>query len=183
MCSGLRFRGAGKTAASCADSSRSIFRAEVLIVDAARRLRTVNTRTPFDDVEIEFQNSPLAEDHFGHGNQCELRTFAENRAASSEKDILHELLREGGSLHEGGSSFHVVRGGEFHRMPVETMVLIEARVFGGDDGMLEIGRDLAERNKLVALVIRLVVNPALQAALDVHRGGRRVDPPEEEKHQ
>jgi len=36
--------------------------------------------------------------------------------------------------------------------------------------VLEVGRDLAERNELVAFVIRSVVNPGLQAALYVHRG-------------
>jgi len=53
------------------------------------------------------------------------------------------------------------------------MVLVEARVFRGDDSMLEIGRDLAQRNEFV----RRVVNPSLQAALQVHRGGWWVDPP------
>ena len=32
--------------------------------------------------------------------------------------------------------------------------------------VLEIGRDLAERNEFVAFAIRRVVNPGLQAALD-----------------
>jgi hypothetical protein len=27
-------------------------------------------------------------------------------------------------------------------VPIEPMVLVEARVFGGDDGVLKIGRDL-----------------------------------------
>jgi len=55
-------------------------------------------------------------------------------------------------------------------------MLVEAGVFRGDDGMLEIGRDLAERNEFVSLVIRRVVNPGFQVALQVYRGGRRVDP-------
>jgi hypothetical protein len=49
------------------------------------------------------------------------------------------------------------------------MVLVEARVLRGDDSVLELGRDLAERNELVAFVIRSVVNPSLQVALDVDR--------------
>jgi len=55
-------------------------------------------------------------------------------------------------------------------------VLVEARVFRGDDSMLEIGWDLAQRNEFVSLVIGRVVNPGLQAALHVHGGGRWVDP-------
>ena len=50
------------------------------------------------------------------------------------------------------------------------MVLVEVRVLCGDYGVLEIGRDLAERNEFVAFVIGSVVNPGLQPALDVHRG-------------
>jgi hypothetical protein len=50
------------------------------------------------------------------------------------------------------------------------MVLVEAGVLRGDYSVLEIGRDLAERNEFVAFVIWSVVYPGLQAALDVHRG-------------
>jgi hypothetical protein len=42
---------------------------------------------------------------------------------------------------------------------------------------------LTERNEFVAFAIRRVVNPGLQAALDVHRGGRWVDPPGGYEHQ
>ena len=63
------------------------------------------------------------------------------------------------------------------------MVLVEARILRGDYSVLEIGRDLAERNEFVAFVIRRVVNPGLQAALDVHCGCRWVDPPRGHKDQ
>jgi hypothetical protein len=55
-------------------------------------------------------------------------------------------------------------------MPIEPMVLVEARILRGDYCVLEIKRDLAQRNELVAFVIRSVVNPGLHATLDVHRG-------------
>jgi hypothetical protein len=58
-----------------------------------------------------------------------------------------------------------------------TVMLIKARIFCRDDSMLQIGRDLAQRNEFVSGVIRHVVSPGLQAALHVHRGGRWVDPP------
>ena len=72
--------------------------------------------------------------------------------------------------------FDVFFGIDSNRVPIEPMVLVEARVFRGDDSVLEIGRDLAERNECVAFVVGLVVNPGLQAPLNVNRGGRRVDP-------
>jgi len=43
--------------------------------------------------------------------------------------------------------------------------------------VLEIGRDLAERNKSVAFLIRLEVNPSLETALDMDGVDRGVDPP------
>jgi hypothetical protein len=49
--------------------------------------------------------------------------------------------------------------------------------------MLEIERDLAERNEFVAFSIRRVVNPGLHAALHVHHGCRRVNPPRAHKSQ
>jgi len=69
-----------------------------------------------------------------------------------------------------------VVGCEFHRLPIEAMVLIEARILRGDDGVLEIGRDLAEWNEFVVCQVRLVMNESLEAALDMDRGCRWVDP-------
>src|SRR5580658_8868803 len=68
-------------------------------------------------------------------------------------------------------------------MPIESMVLVEVRVLCGDYSVLEIRRDLVERNEFVAFAIRRVVKPGLQAALDVHCGRRRVDPPGGHEHQ
>jgi hypothetical protein len=63
------------------------------------------------------------------------------------------------------------------------MMLVKARILRGDYGVLEFERDLAERNEFVAFVIRSVVNPNLQVALDVHRGRRWIEPPSGKKDQ
>jgi hypothetical protein len=68
-------------------------------------------------------------------------------------------------------------------VPIEAMVLVEARVFRGDDSVLKIGRDLTERNKFVAFAVRRVVSPSLQATLDVHCSGRWIDPPGSQKEE
>ena len=52
------------------------------------------------------------------------------------------MLRDGGAAADA-SAFHVFVGGEFHGLPIEAVVLVEARVLGGDDGVLEVGGDLA----------------------------------------
>jgi hypothetical protein len=51
----------------------------------ARRLRTINTRAPFNHVEIDLKNAGLAEDQLGYRNESELRALAENRAARPKK--------------------------------------------------------------------------------------------------
>src|SRR5208282_1212442 len=152
------------------------------VVVTTRRLCTINTRAPFNHVEIDLQNAPLAEDEFGHRYQCELRTLAEDRAARSEEYVLYKLLRNGGSS-ASATAFQIVFGSDLDLVPIEPMVLVEARVLRGDNSVLEIGRDLAERNEFVAFAIRSVVNPGLQAALEVHRGCRWVDPPGGQKDQ
>jgi len=56
------------------------------------------------------------------------------------------------------------------------VVLVEARVFSGDDGVLKVRRDLAQRNELIVFVVGFAVNEGLKAALHVNGGGGRVDP-------
>jgi len=86
------------------------------------------------------------------------------------------LLRKRGPS-TNAAAFHIVFRSVLNRLQIESMVLVEARVFRRDDGMLEIGRDLAEWNELVSFVIGRVVNPGLQVALHVYRGCRWIDPP------
>ncbi len=140
-----------------------------------RRLCTINTRAPFDHVEVKLQNALLAEDEFGHRYQRDLRALAKERSARSEEQVFYELLREGRTS-ANPAAFHIFFGSEVDRVPIEAMVLVETRVFSGDDGVLKIGRDLAERNEFVAFLIRRTMNPSLHAALDVHCGCRWVDP-------
>ena len=72
---------------------------------------------------------------------------------------------------------------ELERLPVEAVVLVEARILGGDDRVLQIGRDLAEGDEFVVFAIGRAVHPGLHAALEVHSGRRRVDPPGGHKEQ
>jgi hypothetical protein len=50
-----------------------------------RRLCTINTRAPFNHVEVYLQNALFAEDEFGHRDQCRLYTLAQDRTARSEE--------------------------------------------------------------------------------------------------
>jgi len=128
------------------------------------------------------RDAALAEDQFRHRNKRELGALAKEGAASSEEQIFYQLLREGGAS-ANATAFHIAFSCDLHRVPIESMMLVEASVFRGDDGMLEIRRDLGQRNEFVTFVIRRVANPCLKAALHVHCGGRRVDPPRSQKNQ
>jgi hypothetical protein len=108
--------------------------------------------------------------------------FAEDRAAGSEEQVFYQLLRKRGRS-ANAAALHIVFSGNLHRVPIESMMLVEASVFRGDDSMLEVGRDLAQRNEFVSFVIRRVANPCLQAALHVHCGARWVDPPDSHKNE
>ena len=179
---GVSLQGQGQ---NCGESGR-LFPVDIpgggSVIITARRLRTINTRAPLDHVEVELQNAPLAEDQFGHRDKRELGPLTEDGAARAEEQILYQLLRKGGPT-ANAAAFHIVFSSDFYRVPIESMMLVEARVFRGDDSMLEIGRDLAQRNKCISLVIGCVVNPGLQAALHMHRGGRWVDPPRSHEDQ
>ncbi len=148
----------------------------------AGRFRAKYAGSPFDYVYVDLQNALFAKNEFSDWYQCGLRAFAEERATRSEEEILYELLRNGGSP-ASAFAFQILLSGDLDLVPIESMVLVEARVFRGDYSVLEIGGDLIERNEMVAFAIWGVVNPGLHAALDVHCGCRRVDPPGRNKDQ
>ena len=152
------------------------------VVVMTGRVRAINPGSPFDHIEVDLQNALLAKKEFGDRHQGELRAFAEDRAAGSEEEVFYELLGQGrGSA--GATALPIFVGSDLDLVPIEAMVLVEARVFRGDDSVLKIRRDLTERNEFVAFAIWRVVNPGLQAALDVHGSGRWIDPPGSHKEQ
>jgi len=98
------------------------------------------------------------------------------------KNFFYELLSNGGSS-ASAIALQIVFGCDSDLVPIESMVLVKVRVLCGDYSVLQVGRDLAERNEFVALAIRRAVNPGLHAALHVHRGCWWVDPPCGHKNQ
>lgn len=145
------------------------------VVIIARGVGAVNAGAPLDEVEIELEDAALAEDEFGDGDQGEFGTFAKDGAAGSEEKVFDKLLSKGGGSADAVATFHVCVGVDADLVPVEAVVLVEAGVFSGDDGVLEVGRDLAERDEAVAGVVGTMVDPGLEAALNVDGGGGRID--------
>ena len=78
------------------------------------------------------------------------------------------MLGDGGASTDA-AALHIAIGGELDGVPIETVVLEEARVLCGDDGVLKVGRYLIEGNELVTLAIGLALHPGLYTALDARR--------------
>jgi hypothetical protein len=79
------------------------------------------------------------------------------------------LLSNGGGSARA-AAIQIVFGNDLDLVPIEPMVLVEARVLRSDYGVLEIGRDLVDRNESVALVIRRAVNLDLQSHFRIIAG-------------
>ena len=103
---------------------------------AAGRLRAINTRAPFDYIQIEFQDALFAENQFGDGNEGKLSAFAKQGAAGSEEDVFHQLLRNGGPAAKT-ATFEIILSSDLDGVPIESVMLVEARIFSGNDGMLQ----------------------------------------------
>lgn len=170
---------------NCGEPSR-IFAADIpgwdSVIVVASGFSAINAGAPLDYIEIKLEDPPLAEDHLGDRDKRELGGLAEVGAFRTEEEVFYQLLSNRGPA-ANAPALHIIFRGNFDRVPVESMMLIEARVFSGDDGVLQVGRNLAEWNEFVALVIGLVVNPGLHAALHVNSGGGRINPPGSHKHQ
>jgi hypothetical protein len=83
------------------------------------------------------------------------------------------LLRNGGSP-ASAIAFQIVFGSDLDLVPIESMVLVEVRVLCGNYSVVEIGRDLAERNEFVAiqnLAADLVRARVLAVFILVSQGG------------
>src|SRR6185437_9793617 len=77
------------------------------VIVTTRRLCAIDTRTPFNDIEVELEDPLLAEDEFGHRHQGGLRTLAKEGSARSEEQVFYELLGNCGASARA-TAFHVL---------------------------------------------------------------------------
>ena len=63
------------------------------------------------------------------------------------------------------------------------MVLVKARIFRRHYGVLEIGRDLGERNEMVALLVGAILEPRLKLPLALYRGRGWIDPSRQQEQE
>ena len=77
----------------------------------------------------------------------ELAQLAPGRPRGREVEVLGELLGDRRAADLQLALLPVLLEGAAHRVPVHAVVLPEARVLGGDDGALQLGRDPRERHR------------------------------------
>src|SRR5215813_6871802 len=118
-----------------------------------RGFSAVHAGSPFNDVQIELENAPLAEDAFGERHERILDSLAHEGMTCGEEQVLDQLLRDRGSAAQASSVLLLFFDSVANLLPIEAMMLVKAAVFGGNHGVLKIGRDAVERNKRVALAV------------------------------
>jgi hypothetical protein len=102
---------------------------------------SVDARPPLDHVEVDLENTLLREDPLGERRQGEVERFAGRPTVRREKQVLHQLLRDGRAAAETSSTGGFVPN-FIELLPVDAVVLIETTVLGGDHGALQVERNL-----------------------------------------
>ena len=142
--------------------------------------------TPFDAVEVDLEDAPLAEQRLELPCEHKLLAFANKGALAAEKEILGELLGDrrpaddlgGARRRDGAAARSVLTGNAFvdplgddlgmlvafpgllQGVPFDAAVFDETGILGGDHRALEVRRD------------RPVVNPFLLPSRRVRRPGQ-----------
>src|SRR4030088_811990 len=116
---------------------------------SARRLDSVNAVAHVDDVEVELEDLLLGERVLDETRQSELGELLPQRArwifANGERVARH-LHRDGAESFARAPGANVGHDRAEEPAPVETAVLVESSVFGGDERLLDELGDGAERN-------------------------------------
>ena len=126
-CRALRRIGLGRIAASRAASRAERFCADFRNASACRGLcAEFAVRSPFGDVEIDFERAALGQDEVDPKRQREFERLAHETTAWPEEQILRELLRDGRSAAHLGEV--ALREGVAQLAKVNSVVTAEAGV-------------------------------------------------------
>ena len=107
-----------------------------VIVKLRRSFGAIDSAAPFDHVQIQLQNPVLGQKSLGQRHQGKLHAFAKKRPLGRQKQILDQLLRDGGPAAPQPMMLHIVFDNLLHFDPVESVMLAEPSVFGCYHGVL-----------------------------------------------
>ena len=122
----------------------------------------------------------FVQDRFCEGDNRELYSLPNERSIRGKKQIPYKLLRDGGRA-TLPMLFYVFFRGDSDLIPIETVMLVKASVFGGYNRVLEVQGDSIERHESRAFRIGGGSEPGTDAPFDLDRGGGRVDVTKEDE--
>src|SRR5262249_9630252 len=117
---------------------------------AGRGFSAEHAGAPFDNVEVDLEDTALAHDRLDHEGDRRFLRLAPPRALARQKEVLGELLRDRRAAVDDPAFLHVLLVGLLDRLPIEPLVLEKLRVFRRHYGALEMQRDTLVGNPLVA---------------------------------
>src|SRR5437762_620156 len=123
-------------------------------------LDAIHARAQIDAVQIELEDLFLAELGLDQDREARLLELAAVRLHVREKQRSRELLGQRAAAFRATAVTNVTRDGASEPDRIDARVIVEAAIFDGDDGVLEFGRDVVERD-----VVPLFVEPEPRLAV------------------
>ena len=134
----------------------------------------VEARAVVDDVQIHLEDFVLGVGPFNIEGEQELLCLAREGLLIREEEILYELLRDRARTLLNPPVLNVDEGRTRHARQIKAPMIVEASILNGNDGVFEIGRDMADGH--IVRTVHACLNSAAdeENACDLLIGIRRV---------
>ena len=142
-------------------------------------LDAVDAGAQIHPVQVQLENLLFGELRLDHHRDRRFLHLSSVGAHVRQEQRARELLRQRAAALEPAAGAYIADHGTSETDRVDARVVVEAAVFDGDDGVLQVGRDLVERD-VVALLVETEPGFAIGAVEDgiadaaretVHRNG------------
>ena len=139
-------------------------------IAARRQLDPPGAAPEIDRVEIKLEDLVLAEPALDPRGNDHLADLALVGQVFAHQQVLHDLLGDGRAALRAPGLREVADEGADQAALVDALVLVEALVLGGDEGIAHLLRDIGERNPHPALVLLEHLGETLALAVEHHAG-------------
>jgi hypothetical protein len=92
-----------------------------------------------------------------------------------KEEILHKLLRDGGCAARDLAGLTTFLRDFSDLFPINAAVFIEAPVFGGDNGVLQVGRDAVQGDETLLLAVATPGEEGRESTLELHPRRRWIE--------
>ena len=143
------------------------------------RLDAVDARAQIDAVQIELEDLLLGQLRFDQQRDAAFLDLAAEGPDVGEEQRARELLRQRAAAFDPAAAADVAHDRAPEADRIDAGMMVEAAILDGDDGVLQVGRDLVERDVVPLLVeaeprlaVRAVEHRVADAARQpMHRDG------------